>query len=114
MLVSDIINGTLLLCINDLDFDSDFDNYKFTKGKKYKLYKSNKLGNRIRDDFGNFTILFSKTVAISGDVRVKVFQIDVDRTDDILVFKNTIGHIFTTDNSLEDYECRTDAKKFGL
>ena len=97
MLVSDIINGTLLLCINDLDFDSDFDNYKFTKGKKYKLYSSPKNGKRLIDNNNHFASIWIK-----------------NEENNILIFENPVGHIFTTENSLEDYERRLDAKKFGL
>jgi len=83
-----------LLCVNEIDFNSY---YKFTKGKKYKLYSSPKNGKRLIDNNNHFASIWIK-----------------NEENNILIFENPVGHIFTTENSLEDYERRLDAKKFGL
>jgi len=95
---NDIVAGMLLLCADNSFYFQNVASIKFTKGKKYKLYKSPRQGMRLKDDNNNFQVLFSW----------------VEGEDGILIFKNFIGNIFTTDNSLEDYERRMDAKKFGL
>ena len=92
--------NTFLLCVKETD-----PNYfwKFTKGKKYKIYNSS-LGSRIKDDNNNFDRLIGLD---SDDYWGRKIE------QDVLVWEYADG-IFTTDNSIEEYELREATKKYNL
>lgn len=89
-----------LLCVKETD-----PNYywKYTKGKKYKMYFSN-LGIRIKDDEGKF----DRLIGIDDDDywRRKEYN-------GIIEWYYADG-IFTTDKSIEDYEIRESTKKYNI
>jgi len=85
-----------LLCVSP--FDGNF-YWKFTKGKKYKVYDSS-LGMRLKDDNNNFC---------------NILILDSNREEHNSIFiYHYAGGIFTTDNSIDDYEIREKAKKYNL
>lgn len=77
--------------------------YKFTKGKKYKIYSSN-LGLRIKDDNGKF----DKLIGVGNDGYRKI------KNDNGIITWNYADGIFTSDNSIEDYNLRNLTKKYNL
>ena len=85
-----------LLCVTP--FDENFYR-KFTKGKKYKVYDST-LGMRLKDDNNNFC-------------NVLILDSNREEHNNIFIY-NYAGGIFTTDNSIDDYEMREQAKKYNL
>jgi len=93
-------NNTFLLCVKETDSDYY---WKFTKGKKYKMYNSS-LGIRIKDDNGNF----DRLMGIGID---DYWKRETDQ--DILIWNYADG-IFTTDNTIEEYEEREAIKKYNL
>lgn len=89
------------LCIKETD---PHFYWKFTKGKKYKLYVS-ELRNRLKDDknkFFNITYIIDETKLI-----------DSINNNDIYTFKYADG-IFTTAKSIEDYVVDIEMKKYNL
>jgi hypothetical protein len=98
--INELPNNNFLLCIKEPD-----PNYfwKFTKGKKYKIYFSS-LGLRIKDDKGNF----DRLIGLDDDDYWK------RKIENDVVIWNYADGIFTTDNSIEDYEIREKTKKYNL
>jgi len=92
--------NNVLLCVKETDSNYY---YKYTQGKKYNVYNSN-LGLRIKDDNGNFDRL--KGVG-------KDDYWNSEEHDNIFIY-NYAGGIFTTDNSINDYEIREKTKKYNL
>jgi len=86
----------ILLCVKSTDPDFY---WKFTKGKKYTIYLS-KFGTRLKDDNNKFC-------CIDGWRDFNYLNTNVD------VFEYADG-IFTTDNTLEDYELRIQSEKYNL
>jgi len=90
-----IENDIFLLCIKETDTGYY---RKFSKGKKYKIYKSNLGGLRIIDDNKKFERLSDR---------------NFENKDGIFIW-NMGGGIFTTDNSIKDYNIREERKKYRL
>ena len=86
------INDDFLLCVKETD---PHYYWKFTKGKKYKIYTS-KLGLRIKDDNGKF----DRLIGIENDKGVITW--------------NYADGIFTTDKSILDYELRIGIEKYNI
>ena len=78
--------------------------WKFTAGKKYKLYISN-YGVRIKDDENKFWLvpLISRTHSITVE-QLKNGFCEIEYADGIL----------TTDKSIEDYNIRKEAEKYNI
>lgn len=96
----DIMNNIVyLLCITDTNPQFY---YKFTKGKKYKLYLSS-YGYRLKDDNGNFWRIFVNENELSNSII----------NNDIYIFESS-KVIFTTAKSIEDYYTYLDSKKYNL
>jgi len=96
-----VLNSTYLLCVNP-PYEEFY--WKFTKGKKYKIYVSTSMvGVRLRDDkleYWNMPLDFED---LSNLVR----------KEETIEFEYN-SSIFTTDESLEDYEIRKNANKYNL
>lgn len=87
-------NIQYILCVKEPHVDYF---YKYTKGKKYKIYSSN-LGIRIKDDNGKFDrgVLYYSMI------------------DNGTLEYSYVDAVFTTDNSIENYEFRKLTKKFNI
>lgn len=90
-----------LLCVKSTDKDFY---WKFTEGKKYKLYFSS-LGIRTKDDNNSFwnIPMISNTHSINKS----------NLKNNIIEFEYADG-IFTTDKSIEDYQIRKNIEKYNL
>ena len=77
--------------------------WKYTKGKKYKMHFS-KYGIRIKDDKGKF----DRLVGVGDDDYWK------RKNNKGIIIWNYADGIFTTDNSIEDYEIREAGKKYNI
>ena len=88
------------MCVKEPDSDYY---WKFTKGKKYKMHFL-KLCVRIRDDEGKFDIL----IGIEDDDYWR------RKNENGIIVWNYADGIFTTDNSIEDYEIRENTKKYNI
>jgi hypothetical protein len=93
-------SGHYLLCVKDTDPDYY---WKFTKGKKYKLYLSS-IGLRIKDDNGRF----DRLVGVDTDDYWKRTRIN-----GIFVWEYA-GGIFTNADTIEEYEVKTEAEIYNL
>ena len=84
---------------------------KLTYGKRYKLYQSS-LGFRIKDDNGEFLRLqspyFFDASSPSGTSE------DYDKISGIYYFRDFAKNRWSTDKSIEDFEMRKSAEKFGI
>lgn len=97
---SEFINenaGYILLCVKPTNTDV---HWKFTKGKRYKIYLSNFGGCRLKDDNNKFC-------CIDGWRNFNY------QNEKIHLFEYADG-IFTTDKSLEEYEIRVASEKYNL
>jgi len=82
-----------LLCVKEPHKDYY---WKYTSGKKYKIYYSS-VGKRIKDDNGKFDTNTVTSILYNNEKECEY-----------------AGSIFTTDNSIEDYELRKKSEKFNL
>jgi len=96
-------NNIFLLCIKEPYSYYSYYSYKFTKGKKYKIYISS-LGLRLKDDNNNF----DRLIGLDEDDYWK------RQIDNGIITWDYAGGIFTSDNSIEDYELREQTKKYNL
>ena len=86
-----------LLCVKSTD---PHFYWKFTAGKKYKLYFST-LGVRVKDDKNKF-----------WNIDFHVTSKDTLKNK-IIEFEYADG-IFTSDNTIEEYEIRKNTEKYNL
>lgn len=88
--------NNFLLCVKK--GDSDF-SWKFSEGKKYKIYYSS-IGLRIKDDNGEFCVI--------GHWHLK----QINKTN--IYTREYAGYIFTTASSIEEYEMMINMEKYNL
>lgn len=85
-----------LLCVKSTD---PHFYWKFTKGNKYKIYKSNTHGKRLRDDNNKFC---------------GIDHWNKKRINSIVYEYSYADGILTADNSIEEYEIRKNSEKYNL